>query len=316
MDGKNIDLLKAALRKRQPLLSLTNALRLVNGLGDGLSGLVLEQYNRHLVVQIFEKRWLIEKEALTDFVKESCNGQYLIFKDRTESISAYPEAIKFTVGIEYDTSKTIVRENGLNFGVDLNNTLNSGLFLDMRHNRKAVARMSKGRKVLNCFAYTCSFGVYCRSAGALNVVNVDISRKSLSRGQANYELNQIVPAANEFIRLNAVEYLKLAQKKDNRFDLIILDPPSFARNAGKVFRVKKDLAGLMDAAIKVLNPRGILFAATNFSGISYDNLGDLVKLAAGARRINKIQYLGQDKDFPGSGLVPESYLACALAEIR
>ena len=316
MDDKTIGLLEAAVEKRQPLKNYANALRLVNGFGDGLDGLVMEQYGRHFVIQIFDKRWLREKEALAGFVKNRCDGQYLIIKDRTESVSSHPDAIKASVWIEYAASQTIVQENGLRFGVDLNDTLNSGLFLDMRHNRKVVARLANGRKVLNCFAYTCSFGVYCRSAGALSVVNVDISRKSLCRGRSNYELNQLVPSYNEFIRADAAQYFKRAVKKDNRFDLIILDPPSFARHEGKTFSVKKDLGRLIDSAMKVLNPGGFLFVATNFSGMSHEHLEDMISAAAPERRIKRVQHLGQDEDFVGSGLLPESYLAAVLVEVK
>ncbi|MDP3143666.1 MAG: class I SAM-dependent methyltransferase [Candidatus Omnitrophota bacterium] len=315
MDNKTIGLLKAAIEKRQPLKRYTNALRLVNGLGDGLKGLVLEQYNRHFAVQIFDKRWIKEEEALVGFVKSSCNGRYLIIKDRTASVSSGPDAFKARVWIEDDVSSTVIEENGLKFAVDLNDTLNSGLFLDMRHNRKVVAGLAKGRKVLNCFAYTCSFGVYCRAAGASSVVNVDISRKSLAHGQRNYELNQLAFSHNEFIRGDAVYYLKRALIKDNRFDLVILDPPSFARYDGKTFIVKKDFPQLINSAIKALNPDGLLFVSTNFSGISLDNLGDMVGTAAGERRIKSVLRLGQDKDFIGSGLMQESYLAALLVKV-
>ena len=315
MDDQTIDLLEAAIRKRQPLRKHTNALRLVNGLGDGLAGLVLEQYDRHFAAHIFQKRWFAEKKALAGFVKARFDARYLIVKDRTESVSSGPETIKTRVLIEGDTSQAIVRENGLKFGVDLNDAVNSGLFLDMRHNRGVVARLAKGRVVLNCFAYTCSFGVYCVSAGASSVVNVDISRKSLSRGRLNYELNQLAYAQNEFIRADAIQYLKRAWVKNNRFDLIILDPPSFARYEGKTFSVKKDLTQLIALAIKVLNPDGFLFVSTNFSEVSRDNLEDMLRAAASERRIKKVKRLGQDEDFPGSGLTRESYLAALLVEL-
>ncbi len=315
MDTKTISLLEAAIKKRRPLKRYTNAVRLVNGMGDSLKGLVLEQYNQHFVCQIFDKQWLREKQALADFVQARCHGRYFIIKDRTESVSSQPDAFKASVWIEDDASQTVVRENGLKFGVDLNDTLNSGLFLDMRHNRKVVAGLAKARKVLNCFAYTCSFGVYCQAAKALSVVNVDISPKSLSRGQGNYELNQLVPAHNEFIRADAVQYLKRALKKDNCFGLIILDPPSFARYEGKIFSVKKDLPQLIASAIKVLNPNGFLFISTNFSAVSLDNLEDMVSAAAPGRRIKNVQRLGQDVDFPKSGFMLESYLAALLAEV-
>ncbi|OGX41097.1 MAG: hypothetical protein A3G91_05480 [Omnitrophica WOR_2 bacterium RIFCSPLOWO2_12_FULL_50_9] len=315
MDNKTMDLLEAALCKRQPLESHTNALRLVNGLGDGLKGLILERYGRHFAAQIFHKRWFAEKEALTDFVRSRCNGRYLIMKDRTESVSSRPEAVKASVWIEEDVSRTVVRENGLKFGVDLNDTLNSGLFLDMRRNRQIVAGLARGRRVLNCFAYTCSFGVYCRAAGAESVVNVDISAKSLSRGRSNYELNRLVPSRNEFIRADAAQYLKRALAKDNRFDLIILDPPSFARHEGRTFSVKKDLAPLIGTAMNVLNPGGFLFVATNLSAVSHDSLEAMVRAAAQGRRIKRVQRLGPDEDFVTEGVTPESYLAALLAEV-
>ena len=315
MDNKTIDLLEAAIRKRRVLKGRANALRLVNGLGDGLKGLVLEQYDRHFAVQIFDKCWLKEQEALAGFVRSRCDGRYLIIKDRTLSASSPPEAFTAGVWIEDDSSRTVVMENGLKFGVDLNDTLNSGLFLDMRQNRQVVAGLAKGRKVLNCFAYTCSFGVSCRVAGALSVVNVDISRKNLSRGRRNYELNQLVFSRDEFIRADAGRYLERALVKDNRFGLIILDPPSFARHENKVFSVKKDLPRLIASAIKALEQGGFLFVATNFSGITHDDLQDMVSFAAGERRIQRVERLGQDTDFPGRALMPESYLAALLVKV-
>ncbi|MBF0484363.1 MAG: class I SAM-dependent rRNA methyltransferase [Candidatus Omnitrophica bacterium] len=310
-----VDLLKSAVKKRESFRAYTNAIRLVNGVGDKLDGLVLEQYDQYFVAQIFDRRWFKEKVVLIELVKE-LGGKYFVVKDRGSSASSQSDDIKREVWIEVDTSKTVVEEQGLKFEVDLNDTLNTGLFLDMRHNRKTVAELARGRKVLNCFAYTCSFGVYCRAAGAVSVINVDVSKKCLDRGRKNYELNNIVSEPNEFIKADAVEYLTKAVKKENRFDLIILDPPSFSRCDGKTFSVKKDMACLIKLAVKVLNPGGVLFAAVNFSEMTAKDLEFMVvdaKLAAG---IKNIKYLKQDKDFIGTGLVPESYLAAVLVELK
>ncbi|MEK6567247.1 MAG: class I SAM-dependent methyltransferase [Candidatus Omnitrophota bacterium] len=315
MDDKTINLLKAAIDRREPLRRRTNALRLVNGLGDGLAGLVLEQYDRHFAAHIFQKKWFSEEKALAGFVQARFEARYMIVKDRTESVSSGQKAIKARVLIENDSSETIVLENGLKFSVDLNDAVNSGLFLDMRHNRKVVSGLAKGRKVLNCFAYSCSFGVYCMSGGSSSVVNVDISRKSLSRGQLNYGLNRLSYTRNDFIRAEANHYLKQALVKDNRFDLIVLDPPSFSRYEGKTFSVKKDLAQLIALAIKALNPGGLLFVSTNFSEVSYDNLEDMIRAAVTPRRIATVTRLRQDEDFPGSGLTRESYLAALLVKL-
>jgi 23S rRNA (cytosine1962-C5)-methyltransferase len=321
----DLHLLEAALCRRQSLKSHTNALRLVNGIGDGLEGLILEQYGHHFVAQIFHKRWFAEKETLKDLVKTRCGGRYLIIKDRTESVSSRPEAIRTSVwiGIEAaeasvnqeDVFRTVIEENSLRFGVDLNDTLNSGLFLDMRRNRQLVAGLARGRRVLNCFAYTCSFGVYCRAAGAESVVNVDISRKSLSRGRSNYDLNRLVPSRNEFIRADAVQYLERALAKDNRFDLIILDPPSFARHEGRSFSVRKDLSPLIGLAMNVLNSGGLLFVSTNLIAVFHDSLEAMVRAAAQRRRIKRIQRLSPDEDFRGSGPATEGHLAALLVEV-
>jgi 23S rRNA (cytosine1962-C5)-methyltransferase len=309
------NLLRQAIQKREPLRQYTNAVRLINGAGDRFDGLILEQYDHHFVAQIFDTRWLSEKKSLTDFVKNQLGGRYFIVKDRTQSASSNPDAFKTAVWIKADSSQTVVQEHGLKFGVDLNDALNTGLFLDMRLNRKIIGALSRGRKVLNCFSYTCSFGVSCRAGGATSVVNVDVSVKSLTRGKSNYELNGIVPAQNEFIRADAVDYLQKANQKKNRFDLIILDPPSFARSEKKTFRVQKDLQPLIASAIQALNPKGFLFVSTNFNGLSCQQLENSVRQSAAGRTVQEIQRLGQDADFAGTGWMPESYLAALLVKI-
>jgi len=315
MDKKTIDLIEAAISKRKPLRKITNALRLVNGLGDGLHGLVLEQYDDRCVIHLFDKRWIAHKEALAEFVKSRLGARYLVIKERLNSKALKSEQINASVWIDQAPARTVVRENALYFGVDLNDGLNSGLFLDMRRNRKIVAGLIKGVKVLNCFAYTCSFGVYARASGASSVINVDISRKCLERGRENYELNQLDCAETEFVRADALAYMRLALKKGNRFGCVILDPPSFSRHDGKIFSVKKDLAVLIDAAMKILDPGGVLLAATNFSGLSHQVLEDIV-VAGGREKVKSTKPLGQDTDFRGSGRMPESYLTALLVKTK
>lgn len=305
--------LKRALAYRESLGLDTNAMRLVNSFGDGLEGLVLERYHQHVVAQIFDTRWLKEMDRLTSFVEEHLGAEYFVVKDRTESAVATPEGFKTYVLIDQAPSRTVVTEHGLKFTVDLNDALNCGLFLDMRANRKVIADLAQGRKVLNCFSYTCSFGVHCRAGGASSVVNVDISKKSLERGRVNYELNQLIPAKDEFIRGDALRYLERAVKIGNRFDLMILDPPSFARYEGMKFSVKKDLAHLIEMAMKVLNPGGVIFIASNLSDMTHDIISNMITEAAGDREVREVKRLGQDADFVGSGSMLESYLAAVLS---
>lgn len=304
-----------AFNKRQGLRAQTNAVRLVNGYGDGLEGLFLDQYNHHINIQILETSWYEHYPLILSLVQEYCGAEYVIVKDRTGTASSEAGKFPVLVLLENAASQTEVVENNCKYAVDLNDTLNTGLFLDMRANRALVAGLAWGRKVLNAFAYTCSFGVACRLQGASAVVNVDVGRKCLERGRHNYALNGLEPAANEFIRADVVEYLQKAAKKDNRFDLIILDPPSFARHDGRVFSVKKDLAPLVKAAMKVLNPKGLIFVATNYTEIAVETLEDMVYDSADERTVKPVRALGQDTDFVGSGLMIESYLAAVLAHL-
>ncbi len=314
MNQRTINLIEVAVAKRKPLRKITNALRLVNGLGDGLPGLVLEQYGDCYVIHLFHKRWMTQKEALTEFVQDRLGARYLIIKERLNSKSLKAEQINGSVRIKQAPSHTAVVENALHFFVDLNDGLNSGLFLDIRRNRKIVAEWTKGVKVLNCFAYTCSFGVYATGSGALSVTNVDISGRSLDRGRENYKLNQLDCVEADFVRADVFSFMKRALKRGDLFGCIILDPPSFSRYDGKVFSVKKDMPALIKAAMHILEPDGVLFVATNFSGLSRQALGGMVR-AVGGKRIKSVRLLGQDTDFRGSGSMPESYLAAALVKV-
>jgi 23S rRNA (cytosine1962-C5)-methyltransferase len=182
------------------------------------------------------------------------------------------------------------------------------LFLDMRQNRWMAGQAAKGKKVLNCFAYTCSFGVHARVGGAREVINTDISRKILERGKNNYQLNDLSAAAGEFIKADSSFFLQRAFKKRNYFDVIILDPPSFSRYEGTVFQVKRDLPGLMALATAVLNPAGYLLVTTNYSEMSHADLERMLFGGLNGRRVAHIQRVGQDEDFRGSNSFKESFL--------
>lgn len=309
------DLLNKAFAYRGTLDLHSNAMRLVNGLGDRLPGLIIDRYNRHFVIYALDVRWQGHKELLAGQLSDRFDADFIVFKDRSGSSSPDAKTMAFEV-LHNGPSQTIVEENGLRFHVDLHDHLNQGLFLDMRRNRKLVASFAEGKEVLNCFSYTCSFGAYCRKAGAIRVVNVDISAKFLKRGEENYRLNHLKTGRSEFLREHAVRYIERAAKRNNLFDIIILDPPSFARFEGKVFSVKKDMLALMSGAIRALKAEGILFVSTNCSSISRDQLETWARAAARSSGsvITEIDRLGQDLDFRGSGLVRESFLSALLVK--
>ncbi|NLE64594.1 MAG: class I SAM-dependent rRNA methyltransferase [Elusimicrobia bacterium] len=306
-------LLGGAAAERADLLLVTNAVRLVNSVGDSLPGMILEQYDRHYVLHLLSPDWRMFRREIEGFVRER-GGKYLIVKERQGAASSRPEDIHEEEWISEAPSVTTVRERGLQFEVDLKDGLNTGLFLDMRANRSRVAALVRGRRVLNAFSYTCSFGVHCRAAGAEAVENVDISRKVLERGERNYALNEIIPGEHEFVRMDSLEYLAMARKKGRRFGVIVLDPPSFARHAQGTFRVKKDMPHLVEKAFQVLDFNGAMLISTNLSAMTHDQLEGLIRSVPEAKRIRTMTPLGQDQDFPGSGRIPESCLTAFFVQ--
>ncbi len=294
-------MLQEAAERRKKLVSVTNAVRLVNGLGDGAADLFIDRYNKHFQVQVLNNRWQKQLPEIRRLLESAMPVEYLIVKSR-QGLDIKHEVL---TGHE---SRTIVEEYGIKFEVNLNDGLNCGLFLDMRHNRRILGQACKDKKVLNAFAYTCSFGVHARMGAAKEVVNIDISRKMLERGENNYRSNGLSIAPGEFIKADAVSFLKRAFKKGNAFDVVILDPPSFARYEGKSFQVRRDLPKAVALAAAVLNPGGWLWVSTNYSEISHADLERFLSHGLNGRRVKSIQRIGQDEDFRGSNSFKESYL--------
>ncbi len=149
--------------------------------------------------------------------------------------------------------------------------LSVGLFLDMREVREWVRHMARGRRVLNLFAYTCSLGVSAMLGGAERVLNVDVSKPYLEWGQENYHLNDLTSDPHDFVFGDAFDWLRRLARRNERFDMMILDPPSFSSTP---FSVVRDYPRLAEAAARIVAPAGILWAATNHSSTSdkrFDN---------------------------------------------
>ncbi len=311
------DLLSRSCAKRESLRNITNALRLVNSIGDSLPGIVVEQYCRHFVIHVFHNTPEDVLESIIEYFRSHYDPDYLIVKHRYVEGGKEHDKRNIRVFISRTGSETIVSENGLQFHVDLNDTLNTGLFLDMRRTRKMISELCSQKDVLNCFAYTSSFGVYCRAALASRVVNVDVSAKILEKGKRNYLLNKIEAKEHEFVLADTLRYMKGAAKRNNKFDCIIIDPPTFARHDGKVFSITKEMPQLLSLAFSVIKPGGNMLVATNCSAITEEMLRKEVIISSQkmGQPIESISLLGQDEDFPGSGAMKESFLTCLLVRV-
>jgi len=182
---------------------------------------------------------------------------------------------------------TTVREAGVRYGIDFSAGYSAGLFIDQRANRAFLRRLPPGR-VLNTFAYTCSFSVVAALEGA-QTLSVDLSRKSIDRGRENFALNGLDgldPAAHRFLADDVLDVLPRLQRRGERFGVIILDPPTFSRgNRGRRWQVEQDLEDLVLLALDLAAPKASLLLSTNCTRINRRTLEAIARFALRARRL-------------------------------
>lgn len=248
--------LQNALTRRDTLRSTkTNALRLVDGVIDGFPEIEIDD---------FAGRWLISTRREAHPEVQSIAEAAL----KLGAASVYFKQLGDKTAPAHVAGDTAfnpfeVVENGLRYAIDFTAGYSQGIFLDQRDNRLALRQMAAQREVLNCFAYTCAFGVSAAAGGA-HTVNLDLSKSYLTWGRRNYSLNGLDDKTHDFLFGDVFEWLRRFAKKGRRFDIVILDPPTFSRDAkGKVFRVEDDFGELMNLAESVLNHQGTILATTN-----------------------------------------------------
>ncbi len=183
--------------------------------------------------------------------------------------------------------RLVALEAGLSFEFRPGNGLSVGLYLDARDARSWVREHAQGRTVLNLFAYTCGFGVAAWAGGATRAVNVDASRKVLDWGEANLRLNGRVPERRDFIAGDAFDWLQRFARKQERFDLVVLDPPGFATTKESRFSAQRDYHRLVSAAAAVTAPGGSILALCNVEAMSWADLEGHLARGAGPGRVEQ-----------------------------
>ncbi|HSU40338.1 MAG TPA: class I SAM-dependent methyltransferase [Polyangiaceae bacterium] len=282
-------LLEDAALLRAPLAKFTDTYRLVNELGDGLPAVTVDRYGDYAVLQVASP----EAEARTAelaalLVELGARGVYLKRRVRGDVRRAGPERTPpLPIAGEPAPEHLLVDEYGLRLHVALGDGLSTGLFVDQRDNRRRVRELARGKSVLNLFCYTASFSVAAALGGARRVVSVDQARRPLAIARDNFRDNGLATEAHAFLQADALDWLARAGRGKERFDLIVLDPPSFASSAGGApFSVAKGYGLLAERALALLAPGGHLFAVTNHRGTSLGRLRRTLREAAARAGVN------------------------------
>ncbi|KUP35045.1 class I SAM-dependent rRNA methyltransferase [Bacillus halotolerans] len=286
----------------------TTAFRLFNGEGDGIGGVTVDYYDGYLLLQWYSKGIYTFKETLIAALDELDIEYKAIYeKKRFDTAGQYVEDDDFVKG-ERGEFPIIIQENGIQYAVDLNEGAMTGIFLDQRHVRKAIRdRYASGKNVLNTFSYTGAFSVAAALGGAEKTTSVDVANRSLAKTIEQFSVNKLDYEAHDIKVMDVFKYFSYAAKKDLRFDLIVLDPPSFARTKKRTFSAAKDYKNLLKETIAITADKGIIVASTNSSAFGMKKFKGFIDAAfkEANERYTIIEEFTLPEDFKTMSAYPE-----------
>ena len=285
----------------------TTCYRLVHGEGDLLPGLVIDIYERMAVVQCHSVGMYHSRNAIAEALREAYGNKLEAIYDKSSQTLPFKADLGAIDGYLWGRcaeKDNVVLENGLKFKVNWEEGQKTGFFIDQRVNRDLVRQYSKGRKVLNTFCYTGGFSVAALAGGAKEVVSIDLSERAVKLADENVRLNFGDDAPHEAIACNAVEYLK---DIDSSYDLIILDPPAFAKHHKVLGNALQGYKKINARALEKIRPGGILFTFSCSQAVSRDLFRTTIFTAAAIakRKVRIIGQLTQPADHPINIYHPE-----------
>jgi 23S rRNA (cytosine1962-C5)-methyltransferase len=308
------------LRRHHAGLHDTTAYRLVNAEGDGLPGLTIDRYGDYLMLQLYSAAWRPHLKLVTQILQELLKPLGIYEKSRpqkTRELEAAGDTKNYgrLLAGKAAPQRLEVKENGLAYLVSLEQGLNTGLFLDQRRNRRDLMQRVKGKRVLNLFAYTGAFSVASAAAGAAQVTSVDASPSYTEWARDNFSANRIDPKRHEFIVADCLSALSKMAQSGKRYDVILMDPPSFSTTAKSRFTTRGGTSDLVAAALPLLTGNGLLITSSNHQKV--DVAEYLKEVRRGALQascdLRVISLLGQAEDFPYPVTFPEGrYLKYAV----
>lgn len=274
---------------------LTTAFRLFNQEGDGFGGLTVDLYGDYAVFSWYNSYVYQIRQTISEAFRQ-------VFP---EVLGAY-EKIRFK-SLDYESAHVYgqeapdfftVLENGVLYQVFMNDGLMTGIFLDQHEVRGSlVDGLAMGKSLLNMFSYTAAFSVAAAMGGASQTTSVDLAKRSRELSQAHFQANGLSTDEHRFIVMDVFEYFKYAKRKNLTYDVIVLDPPSFARNKKQTFSVAKDYHKLISQSFEILNPGGIIIASTNAANVSRQKFTEQIDKGFAGRSYQILNKYGLPADF-------------------
>jgi 23S rRNA (cytosine1962-C5)-methyltransferase len=282
---------KACWELRQNLLDLTDtdSYRLIHGEGDGLPGVIVDLYAGFAVIKLYSAGLTPYRSMLVEALMrvipnlKGVVGRDEIGRDDAEGDDGPPSG-KTLAGASAPELLTI-RERGVNFLVDVLRGQKTGFFLDQRENRALLRRLSRGRTVLNCFSFSGGFSVNAALGGASHVFSVDRDEDSIALARQNFSLNGLDPNQHDFLAADVFELLESFKKEGRKFDIIVLDPPAFAKSQKAVEAAIAGYTSLNRQALAVLKPGGLLCTASCSARVSPEAFFEAIKEAGYNARV-------------------------------
>ena len=288
----------------------TNCYRLVHGEGDNLPGLIIDYYDGVCVLQAHSVGMFRAKKQICDALVRLYGDRLKAVYDKSSGTAPFKAGLELVDGYIYrapgfSDEEQLVLENGHKFLVNWTEGQKTGFFLDQRENRNLVGRYAEGRNVLNLFCYTGGFSIYALAAGAVHVDSVDSSAKAMAMVDKNVALNGFDPALHTSYTADAIEFLKNAPK--DRYDLMIVDPPAFAKHRGALNNALRAYQRLNASAISRVTPGGLVFTFSCSQVVDKEAFALAVFSAAASvgRSVRIIDRLNQPADHSVSIYHPE-----------
>lgn len=314
--------LREAWELREPVRQTgTTAYRWLFGESDGVPGITVDLYGKHAVIAVYTR----SVEKLVPFIVEGLHAEQplesVLIRRRPDQQDSTPEQTDGKIERlwgEWPERDLTVVEHGLTFRANLFAGQKTGLFLDHRDNRHTLERFCDGKTVLNCFAYTGAFSLYAARGGASHVTTCDIAADAIEDAKVNFALNGFDPARHTFIAEDVFDLLTRYADQGKQFDVIVLDPPSFARARKHVEVAVRAYTRLNQLALRCLAPGGLLVTASCTSQVGPEMFRNMVAAAASRanRRVRIIHEAGQAIDHPVAAGFPEGrYLKFMIGRV-